>query len=201
MNSFLFNQRFIFKGLEDDGPNIQELTDDLEASTLAHAESLGGDAQLTREQIKGMSREEKLDKFATVYSRNHHHINFLENPEAEKLGLRDLFNSEAIRIVYGSQRPDGKSGSAEAIRKPDGHYYDAESDEKIRVYTGDIVAPQTLSELINIENIPLVELAEPEIPLVELADNEEMPKLPLVDLEGNEVSDDKSDESHIASID
>ncbi len=203
MNSFLFNHRFVFMTPlnNNEGPKIQEV-DELQLPAEGIKEETPA-AELTREAIQEMGMEEKREKFTKVYAKNHHHIDFLNNSEAEKmLGLQDLFDSEAIRIVYGSQRPDGKGGSAEATRNPDGNYYDTATDERISIYTGDIVAPQTLDTLINIENIPVVDLAEPEVPVVDIYNPElptldpiqpeEKPKLvdlPLVDLDGNEVPD------------
>lgn len=135
MNSFLFNHRFIFMGLENKPSRMENAGEE-------------SDHPLSADEIKALNREEKLEKFTTVLG-DHHHIDFHGNQNAERvIGLSDLFDSEAVRVLRSSDRREkGESVMVEATRGSDGNYYDTRSGKKVSIFTGDIVA---LRQLLNL---------------------------------------------------
>lgn len=76
---------------------------------------------------------------------HHHHIEFKTKREQEKIGLRDLFSSERIKIRIGSANkghPARRGKAFFAEKGKDGHYYFMDGKrERIKIYTGDVVVP------------------------------------------------------------
>jgi len=88
-------------------------------------------------------RKENIDKYTTEFAQGRL-IDFKGDKKARRLHLKDLFSDEYLQVALSKKNPyhKDKAGKFAYVRKGKGNeYYFVGTDERVKIGTGDVVAP------------------------------------------------------------